>query len=593
MNTIERGVDRQPELAIDADSGAVAMSSAPEVEVQADKLHTFSRLPNVGVPDTAARIWALADIEGLNKILAPKDKELPLSLMALNMHTNLHYHAALREHAPDVEEEVRTVGVREVRQRSGLLHEHRMQTDFEQRDKDTQARLASDLDGRMAKADLRARGWRDRPELENLMKDLERLAAKSMEKAAALWEKHLPAGADRPPFFDTGDRDATSVGAPARGSSPKLVTEPGERDESVTKDPGERDNSDSQAYLALQKRYLIEGSKYYFRHGANDLAFEDKGKRLATEHDDPEVAKSMVDLAVAKNWTSIKIKGSDEFMRQAWLAASLRGLEVQGYRPSKLDMAKLDELRDRMEIPPRNEIENARPREKPIDQLESKKEVNKSEKDPGNAGVSPVRELSKQQRQAVDTLRELLRARGDSEAAVEMAASLASERFRSKRVYVGKLIETGNAPYENNPDNDDSFYLKLQTTKGERTVWGVDLPRALEEGKAERGDDIVLVYQGKKLVTVKTKELDKMGKPTGKFIDVQAERNSWKADKLDMMRDETRLSMQRVADISEKAERQQPVINVYDYAALRRQERESPPAPEQGRGRQKEPAVPR
>ena len=77
MNTIENGMDRQPELALGTEPNP--MSSVPashETQGEAIKPHAFSRLPSVGVPDRAAREWAVADIEGLKQIAEPADRKL-------------------------------------------------------------------------------------------------------------------------------------------------------------------------------------------------------------------------------------------------------------------------------------------------------------------------------------------------------------------------------------------------------------------------------------------------------------------------------------------------------------------------------------
>ena len=112
--------------------------------------------------------------------------------------------------------------------------------------------------------------------------------------------------------------------------------------------------------------------------------------------------------------------------------------------------------------------------------------------------------------------------------------------------------------------NEESYYVTLKTRAGERTVWGVDLPRALEEGQAGRGDEIVLAFQGKKLVTVKAPERDPDGKLTGKKIEITAERNSWDAQKLDVLRADVGQRLRKEALLAEKAQRRQPVVKVYD-----------------------------
>jgi Large polyvalent protein-associated domain 7 len=95
----------------------------------------------------------------------------------------------------------------------------------------------------------------------------------------------------------------------------------------------------------LEKKYLIAEDKFFFRGRENAVAFEDKGKSLATEHNDPDVARSMVSLAESKGWSSIKLSGHENFKREAWLQASMKGIEVTGFTPKEVDLARLDEMR--------------------------------------------------------------------------------------------------------------------------------------------------------------------------------------------------------------------------------------------------------
>ena len=79
----------------------------------------------------------------------------------------------------------------------------------------------------------------------------------------------------------------------------------------------------------------------------------------------------------------------------------------------------------------------------------------------------------------------------------------------------GRLVEHGAAPYEHNPEARASYFVTLENDKGEqRTIWGVDLKRAMEEAAPAVGDRIGLQHEGATPVTL----------PDG----TQAERNSWR-----------------------------------------------------------------
>ncbi len=86
----------------------------------------------------------------------------------------------------------------------------------------------------------------------------------------------------------------------------------------------------------------------------------------------------------------------------------------------------------------------------------------------------------------------------------------------------GRLVDHGIASYEHNPQSRDSYFVTLDNDKGERrTMWGVDLKRAMQEASPKIGDRIGLQHEGATPVTL----------PDG----TQAERNAWRVVKGDAL----------------------------------------------------------
>lgn len=84
----------------------------------------------------------------------------------------------------------------------------------------------------------------------------------------------------------------------------------------------------------------------------------------------------------------------------------------------------------------------------------------------------------------------------------------------------GRLVDHGVAPYEHNPQSRDSYFVTLENDKGDqRTVWGVDLKRAMREVSPKIGDRIFLQHEGATPVSL----------PDG----AKAERNAWRVVKGD------------------------------------------------------------
>lgn len=106
---------------------------------------------------------------------------------------------------------------------------------------------------------------------------------------------------------------------------------------------------------SVARRFLKVETEYYFPD--KSLAFSDRGDKLATRGAHPEVVRSLVEIAQARGWTSITVKGTDEFRRSAWMEAAQAGMKVAGYQPTALDLA---ELANR---PARNAVEKGRQRD--------------------------------------------------------------------------------------------------------------------------------------------------------------------------------------------------------------------------------------
>lgn len=94
----------------------------------------------------------------------------------------------------------------------------------------------------------------------------------------------------------------------------------------------------------VQKVYIEIDGKYYFAGRPDSLAFEDRGRSLKTRQDNPRVAASMVDIAEAKGWARLRVRGKEDFRREVWVQAAARGIEVKGYTAREEDLARLKKL---------------------------------------------------------------------------------------------------------------------------------------------------------------------------------------------------------------------------------------------------------
>jgi hypothetical protein len=89
----------------------------------------------------------------------------------------------------------------------------------------------------------------------------------------------------------------------------------------------------------VARRFLKIDQRYYFHDKTH--AFIDRGNKLSTHGIHPEVVRSLVQIARARGWNDITVKGSEDFRRSAWMEGASQGLNVYGYQPTTLDLAAL------------------------------------------------------------------------------------------------------------------------------------------------------------------------------------------------------------------------------------------------------------
>lgn len=259
-----------------------------------------------------------------------------------------------------------------------------------------------------------------------------------------------------------------------------LKTEPEKKDDEKDKEAKEFKVPDE-----LKQRYLATENQFFFRNNKTQLAFEDRGKKIVTEHNDPEIAASLVVLAEAKGWGKIKVAGHEDFKREVWLQATLKGIEVTGYKPKEVDYVRLQELQSARA---KNSVEQDTGRD-----IEVKRKGNEKEKD-SNTNEYERRDITSKQDKSLD--------------------------------FKGVLLEHGRANYEFDKDKEPSYFVKIDTENGPKIHWGVDLARAVEHSGTKVGEVIELERLGRRPVIVQEKQFDADGKLIG-YRSVETERVEW------------------------------------------------------------------
>lgn len=260
---------------------------------------------------------------------------------------------------------------------------------------------------------------------------------------------------------------------------------------------------------AVSQRFLKVDDKYYFPD--KTLAFVDRGTKLKAETHNIEVVRSLVTIAENREWQALTVTGTKDFRREVWREAALRGIDVRGYEPTELEREELRRAAEKRSGP--NEISRD----------------------------APQRARSPEAPEATPNQPNEHSGRGSGQA----------DRKRERdAVQTGVLMEAGAAPYKFDPNEKDSYYVKLKTERGERVLWGVDLQRALAESQTQVkvGDVVGIEARGAKSVMVNVPTRDEQGNVVGEK-EQPAKRNAWviekkeyfdaRAEKADAIRSDT------------------------------------------------------
>jgi hypothetical protein len=316
----------------------------------------------------------------------------------------------------------------------------------------------------------------------------------------------------------------------------------------------------------VRKRYLRADNQYFLKDAPYQLAFEDLGPYLVTEHNRPDVVESMVDMAAAKSWGRIRVSGHDVFRREVWVQGTLLGIEVSGYAPKAADLARLADARqvrlnNRIEAEtPTRTNDNRTPAPASgfkggtsmhlFETLASAENNRASSpafgfkagasmplvETPAHANDNPIPARASEFRAETPGP-----AGGASRIAASRAqeaalmhpperAQIASDEPDSPRRYAGELRDHGGAPYQNNPARSDSYYVVFRDAAGiDQVVWGVDLERAMRASRAELGEPITLENLGRRLVTITAPIFDEHGRVVGEE-EKTVYRNTWQVE---------------------------------------------------------------
>lgn len=288
-------------------------------------------------------------------------------------------------------------------------------------------------------------------------------------------------------------------------------------------------------------QYVVVDGKFLDRK-SETVHFEDKGRVLSTESNDRHVISHMVEVAKAKSWGELHLKGTEEFRREAWIAAEMAGLPSRGFKPTAQDHATLQAAREAMRIgagdktasvdPKREnviELATGGGREKEAPKVDAAKDAAKPDVQPKVAEVVAPVGKDATVVAAAGVAVPVVGPAAASASVAEIASQKAAEAPQARPgVVAGVLLEHGPARFEHDPKKNPSYFVKVETSAGERTVWGLDLERAVKDSGIEPGQRIELEKVGSKPALAVERKFDEQGREiAAKTIETQ--RNAWQA----------------------------------------------------------------
>lgn len=209
----------------------------------------------------------------------------------------------------------------------------------------------------------------------------------------------------------------------------------------------------------------------------------DRGDSLHTRNADRSTAMDMIELAAHRGWSSMKVKGPEDFRREMWIEATAQGIKVQGYRPNDKDRAEADR---RAEMIGERVIERTDPGRK-TDGARSNNTARPEAQADGASNVVPMIDY--------------------------------------QRGIEGKITGIGTAPYRDRDGASSTPFVALELPDGRtHKLWGVALPDMIAKYELKPGDKATIYDDGRKAVSVKSRD-----PKTGKERDIETFRREWGA----------------------------------------------------------------
>ena len=238
---------------------------------------------------------------------------------------------------------------------------------------------------------------------------------------------------------------------------------------------------------SFEDRFILtrEANRQDMYRAYDDMrpAISDRGDSLHTRNADRSTAMDMIELAAHRGWSSMKVRGPEEFRREMWIEATAQGMRVQGYRPNDKDRAEADRRAN----------------------LIGERVIERTDAGKGANGICSES--------------------GAEPEGKTKAASNVVPMIDYQKGIEGKITGIGTAPYRDRGGASSTPYIALELADGRtHKLWGVALPDMIDRHQLKVGDRATIYDDGRKAVTVKSRD-----PKTGEERELQTFRREWGA----------------------------------------------------------------
>ncbi|WP_299869823.1 LPD7 domain-containing protein [uncultured Roseobacter sp.] len=242
---------------------------------------------------------------------------------------------------------------------------------------------------------------------------------------------------------------------------------------------------------SFENRFILtrEANRQEMYRAYDDMrpAISDHGDRLHTRNADRSTAMDMIELAAHRGWSSMKVRGPEDFRREMWIEATAQGIRVQGYRPNDKDRAEADRRAELMG-------------ERVIERTDQGNRTNGMQHGGKDQSGNP-----------------------------ENGASNVVPMIDYQKGIEGTITGIGAAPYRDRDGASSTPYVVLELADGRaHKLWGVALPDMINRDELKVGDKATIYDDGRKAVTVKSRD-----PKTGEEREIQTFRREWGARDID------------------------------------------------------------